>query len=353
VLAADLARRQRPPGWQAYRRHDVAPDQLAAELTAGATAAADHPGSLTPAAALDALEHSVSTARYWQEPDDVDRALANPDVTSAMVPLATVLAASPATAWWAAGMDAADQHTVVFDAMPAPPSAAAGASLARWQAKTLADEQQAAERPSDPNANWSGSWWSAPVLAGLCATTRALPNAGPVRLRLVEDAMGWEAATSQRIRVPAGARIFEITGPRAWAELVARYPLDVSRSRRHDWWRTTARTGTWLIPDYLAVAAHFDAIHLTVAGYLTTAGRPSTSAPTRPACSPAGIPTKPTGSLIHPLPPGRPSDGSPQTECHPAGQPPIEKSYQASIRPRLTVTLVRKSRWGCCDVLRR
>lgn len=263
-----------PPGWQAYRRHDVAPDQLAAELTAGATAAADHLGSLTAAAALDALEHSVSAARYWQEPDDVDRALANPDVTSAMVPLATVLAASPATAWWAAGMDAVDQHTVVFDAMPAPPSAAAGASLARWQAKTLADEQQAAERPSDPNANWSGSWWSAPVLAGVCATTRALPNAGPVRLRLVEDAMGWEAATSQRIRVPAGARIFEITGPRAWAELVARYPVDVSRSRRHDWWRTTGRTGTWLIPDYLALAAHFDAIHLTVAGYLTTAGRP-------------------------------------------------------------------------------
>jgi len=263
-----------PPGWQAVWRRDVAPDQLAAELTAAAMTAAGDVGSLSPAVALDALEHAVSAAMYWQEPDDVDRALANPDVTSAMVPLAKVLAASPATAWWAAAMDAADQHTVVFDATPAPAPTAADANLAQWQAKTLTDEQQAAERPSDPSANWSGSWWSAPVLAGLCATTRALPNAGPVGLRLVEDAMGWEAATSQRIRVPAGARIFEITGPRAWAELVARYPLDVSRSRRHDWWRATGRTGTWLIPDYLAVAAHFDAIHLTVAGYLTTAGRP-------------------------------------------------------------------------------
>lgn len=118
-----------PPGWQAVWRRDVAPDQLAAELMTGATAAAGELGSLSPAAALDALEHAVSTAMYWQEPDDVDRALANPYVTSAMVPLATALAASPATAWWAAAMDAADQHTVVFDATPAPASTAAGADL--------------------------------------------------------------------------------------------------------------------------------------------------------------------------------------------------------------------------------
>jgi hypothetical protein len=70
-------------------------------------------------------------------------------------------------------------------------------------------------------------------------------------------------------RVP---RTYEINGPDDWAALVASYPLDVSRSRRHDWWRATGWAGRWLIPDYGAVASDYDAIHLTVGGYLTTAG---------------------------------------------------------------------------------
>ena len=44
-------------------------------------------------------------------------------------------------------------------------------------------------------------------------------------------------------------------------------------TRRHDWWRVTGWAGTWLMPDYAAAAADYDAIHLTVGGYLTTAGR--------------------------------------------------------------------------------
>jgi hypothetical protein len=53
---------------------------------------------------------------------------------------------------------------------------------------------------------------------------------------------------------------------------VGRYPLDVSKSRRRDWWRATGRAGRWLIPDYAAVAADWDAVHVSVSGYLTTAG---------------------------------------------------------------------------------
>lgn len=55
--------------------------------------------------------------------------------------------------------------------------------------------------------------------------------------------------------------------------LVELYPLDVSLSRRHDWWRAMGRSGTWLIPDWVQVAADFDAVHLTVSAYLSTAGR--------------------------------------------------------------------------------
>ena len=65
----------------------------------------------------------------------------------------------------------------------------------------------------------------------------------------------------------------EITTPSDWAGLVTRHPLDVDRSRRHDWYRTTGRTGPWQIPDWLAASRDHDAVHLTVAGYLAAAGR--------------------------------------------------------------------------------
>jgi hypothetical protein len=47
----------------------------------------------------------------------------------------------------------------------------------------------------------------------------------------------------------------------------------VTKARRHDWWRATGEDHTWAIPDYPAIAVDYDAIHLTVGGYLSTAGR--------------------------------------------------------------------------------
>ena len=47
----------------------------------------------------------------------------------------------------------------------------------------------------------------------------------------------------------------------------------MDRARRHDWFRTTGGRGPWLIPDWSAVGRDYDAVHLTVLGYLATAGR--------------------------------------------------------------------------------
>ncbi|OMQ16224.1 hypothetical protein A7K94_0203970, partial [Modestobacter sp. VKM Ac-2676] len=135
------------------------------------------------------------------------------------------------------------------------------------------------DRPADPRANWSGDWWSTPVLAGLVVTTGLLPGrtAAPVpaatRLLLVEDELSWETAATWPVPVPDWARVLEITGPQDWVDLVLRHPLDVTASRRHDWWRATGAVGPLLIPDWSAVAGEFEAVHLTVDGYLSTAGR--------------------------------------------------------------------------------
>lgn len=131
----------------------------------------------------------------------------------------------------------------------------------------------AAARPADPAAPLSGYWWSSPILAGLVCTTRALPGLGAVRIVAVEDWPGWDEVLCWPVTPHRPARIYEITGPGDWAALVTRYPLEVTKSKRHDWWKVTGWAGTWLMPDYAAVAADFEAIHLSVGGYLTTAGR--------------------------------------------------------------------------------
>jgi len=145
--------------------------------------------------------------------------------------------------------------------------------LAAWRAATIEDERAAAGRPADPAANYSGHWWSTPKWPAPVSTTRALPGLGPLQLTVIEDWPGWAQVRCWPLIPRRAARIYEINGAGDWAALVARYPLQVTKSRRHDWWRVTGWAGTWLMPDYAAAASDYDAIHLSVGGYLTTAGR--------------------------------------------------------------------------------
>lgn len=90
-------------------------------------------------------------------------------------------------------------------------------------------------------------------------------------LELVEDSLGWEAATV--IPVRGAGRILEIASAHDWAALCCRFPREVTASRRHDWFRVTGRDGRWLIPDWPRVAREWDAVHLTTLGYLEAATR--------------------------------------------------------------------------------
>ncbi len=220
---------------------------------------------------LPALGRTAALAMYWQAPDPEDVALENGAVRDALLPLAHAATAAPAAQWWPSSIALDSQHTAEWPGMDDEASRSAWVDLATWRSRTLADEEQAASRPADPAASWSGNWWSTP--AGLLATTRALPGVGAVGLAVMEDSCGWNQATCRPIESNAGARVYEITGPDSWADLVARYPLDVTKSRRHDWWRVSGWSGTWLIPDFAAVANDYDAVHLSVLGYLSTAGR--------------------------------------------------------------------------------
>ena len=54
-------------------------------------------------------------------------------------------------------------------------------------------------------------------------------------------------------------RVLEIRCAEDWLRLCRAHPLEVSASRRHDWYRTTGMVGPWVIPDWSTVAQEADA----------------------------------------------------------------------------------------------
>lgn len=236
-----------------------------------------------PLALVDVLGQSVDSARYWQEPDEREALLRDPRVVAALEPVAHALAVAPASRWWWSPLDPGTQAVVRWlergrTRADRPQLTGVEVRLDRWRTATIEDEERAAaERPAAFDARWSGSWWATPVHDDVTTTSRRLGRLPAVQLELVEDSMGWERARLAPVEVHRDRRVFEIVAASDWTELVDAYPLDVDRSRRHDWWRATGGTGPWQIPDWPAVGRDHDAVHLTVVGYLGGAGRALTT----------------------------------------------------------------------------
>lgn len=234
----------------------------------------------------DALGTSVDAARYWCPSDGADVLTADPAVRAALTPWAEHLAASPLTDWWWSAPDPADQWTVAWgeDAAPCPAMTAEKriSNLRAWCTRTGESEQRDSgflDRRRSVTAAAGGDWWSVPLWE-VPASTRAWPDGtgggDPVGALFVEER--WEDAfCATRFTPPEHARIREITGADDWSALCREFPLEVTWSRRREWWEVTGRdsrdAGPWLIPDWSAVADRWDAVHLTVAGYLNAATR--------------------------------------------------------------------------------
>jgi hypothetical protein len=53
--------------------------------------------------------------------------------------------------------------------------------------------------------------------------------------------------------------------------LCREYPLDVTASRDPMWSVSVGHSAEWVIPNWQAMSADWDAVHLTIAGYLAAA----------------------------------------------------------------------------------
>ncbi|HEX8303874.1 MAG TPA: hypothetical protein VF612_03275 [Jatrophihabitans sp.] len=242
-------------------------------------AGASRPTLVDDRAAFQAVAEACAWAMYWQPPHDADVNLRSGPGLAGIRAAAEALASSPAMSWWSSPVDAGDQHLVVFDAAE---SAQEPQLTGLREAVDTLDAFHADSQPFEDSAgralDWrtiSGAWWSAPMANPGAHTARSFGQPPlPVGLVWVEDAFGWSTATSWQVRPASEVRVLELRGPQDWVEMVRRYPLEVTATaKRGDWWRTTGRDGRWAMPDWPAVADDWDAVHLTVAGYLTTAGR--------------------------------------------------------------------------------
>lgn len=251
------------------------------------------PSPLTGTELLEALEVTVSQASYWGDVHGEEILAAQEPIRQALFPFAR----EAARAALDLGLDAspvADSSWVVefdnsaaglrFGAPPAQDDAAQ--VLDEWWDRTTAwESRMILELPADPSARHSGEWWSTPP-SGLVLSCPSWPTAvmdpqrgphhgEPAGLRLVEDPHGWTRAMAYRLespRPPEDLRLFLIDSPQDWAWLCARFPFDVSATKRHDWHRITDHAEPWFIPDFDAMASEFDAVHLTLRGYLSAAG---------------------------------------------------------------------------------
>lgn len=222
---------------------------------------------LTRERARGALADVVTIARYWQEPPGEELLASLPVVVAALGPLADALCREPNVQWWNEPV-APQQWWVQFDQASCPGEV----DLVAERLEVLTAEAEAASRPRDPRAPWSGQWWSCPS-PRVPGTTGMMGDAGPAGLWFVEDDFGWEEAWVHRVEVPDDVRVFEVQQPADWAELCCEFPLEVTAQKRHDWYRVTGRDGTWLMPDWAAVGDAWDGVHVSASGYLTTAGR--------------------------------------------------------------------------------
>jgi hypothetical protein len=260
----------------AYGITDYGPSGLAASAEALDDVETHALAGASASDVLTALMQAVGYARYWQPPDEIDNVFAAPELNRSLRRIAEALPEGHLQ-WLSSPADLTAQQSVSwYDKQFGGWGTGVRPTTVdwnSWRTALIEEENKAArDRPSDPTAPYTGHWWSTPMATGSPETTRASDELPALALELTEDDMGWDRARVSPVDVIGQPRIFEITAPTDWAWLVEHHPIEVTASRRHDWYNTTGRTGRWHMPDWASVAEQFDAVHLTMWGYLTTAG---------------------------------------------------------------------------------
>lgn len=232
-----------------------------------------------PLAGVPILADVVEDVNYWGGFPAADP-LEDPAVLAEIRATADMVAAARGCQWWWSHLDRSAQRHVQWtarddpdDVYLPPPRPGHAARMLRDGDRWAAEHEQSLHkyRRMPAGSGPGGPWWSCPFPGGF-PTTRRLGSLGAVLLAGQEDGFGDTEAVLWSLAVADTARIYELDGPAAWQHLVTTYPRTATATYRHTWaW--TGWDGEWRVPHWAAVARDWDGVHLTVAGYLTTAGR--------------------------------------------------------------------------------
>lgn len=256
-----------------------APRTRAADVVAAAVAA--EAGSLRQLAECDDRLALLQAFAAVMLPG-ATQAAAAPYLATAgesLLPVARALAVAPAAQWWWEPPDRGSQRWLGSAGQPARGAALTAALQAQCQADAESEVRAARDWPWPPGSVvhqgkdtvYSGTWWSPPLGGGVFTSTGPVGPLPSVEAGCEPDSAGEERFEVWDVAINPGARIWNVTGPDDWGRLVARYPRDVTASRRHDWFGFTGRDGTWLLPDWSRAASDWDGVHLSIAGYISAA----------------------------------------------------------------------------------
>jgi hypothetical protein len=237
--------------------------------------AASQPWFTDPLALLAPVARAARTWAFSSDGPEWDRTLTAE--AKRLRPLAELVAAAPAASWWRDPVAREHQRWLGCAHRPrlARGAAVADAVIAdsvKEDARGASAAESDARHQGGDDEFTTGTWWSGPV-GDVVRTTRGdLAGLPAVGLACDEDPFGEELFEVWGLRVDPQARVYEVHTPADWESLAATYPREVTSTRRHDWGRWTGRAGRWILPDWLSVARDWDGVHVSVAGYLSTAG---------------------------------------------------------------------------------
>jgi hypothetical protein len=191
-------------------------------------------------------------------------------------PVADALVSAPAARRWWDPVARADQRFLEWDGWPRLTGQAV-----QWAVR---DSMTAARAENARGLEWAarrgeparGCWWSVPECTMQSMTTGSFGDVSAIALARFEDLfvpLEDTGATVWSLGVAPQARVMEIAGPADWQALVAAFPQDVTGTHAGEWADRGGPAGPWRLPDWEQVMEHYDGVHLTVGGYLSTAGR--------------------------------------------------------------------------------
>lgn len=209
--------------------------------------------SLTRPAAMRRLgeiliDFAVGSTAAWRQAMSVDVSWAP------LVPVAEVLAESPAVSWWGQPVDRVQQYW-------RPEVGEDGRSLPTMGSL--------AESRAEP-----GIWWSELISPGVLSSCRGLETDPVVTVNDIchdDHRLRRSGSSLRSATVSPGARVYEIASIDDWTRFISTYPAVVSADMRPLWSGWSAWSGQWVEPDWPRVAVEWDGVHMTIGGYLAAA----------------------------------------------------------------------------------